>query len=162
MAKTRCASSTVAVRGDIKIVGEDLHPLAQLKDFAPYVAKVKAAHADAIVTGNWGNDLALLVKAAKESDLKIEISWPDAQDGPPRDVQWFPADNDPLIIKDIKVTPFAAAARVNARVELSAGQKLSRNTIESVLGYTDGQGRRRGLSLSVPIQPPTGVDKGKR
>jgi branched-chain amino acid transport system substrate-binding protein len=53
-------------RPDIKIVGEDLHPLAQVRDFAPYVAKIKAAGADTVITGNWGSDLALLVKAANE------------------------------------------------------------------------------------------------
>ena len=63
-------------RPDIQIVGDDLHPIAKIKDFAPYVAKVKAAKADAIVTGNWGNDLALLIKAAKDSDLKIDVYAP--------------------------------------------------------------------------------------
>ena len=29
-------------RPDVKIVGDDLHPLGQVKDFAPYVAKIKA------------------------------------------------------------------------------------------------------------------------
>ncbi len=53
-------------RPDVQIVGEDLHPLAQVRDFAPYVAKIKAAGADTIITGNWGSDLALLVKAANE------------------------------------------------------------------------------------------------
>ena len=53
-------------RPDIEIVGEDLHPLAQVRDFAPYIAKIKAAGADSVVTGNWGSDLALLVKAATE------------------------------------------------------------------------------------------------
>jgi branched-chain amino acid transport system substrate-binding protein len=53
-------------RPDVKIVGEDLHPLAQVRDFAPYVAKIKAAGADTVITGNWGSDLALLVKAANE------------------------------------------------------------------------------------------------
>ena len=53
-------------RPDIQIVGEDLHPLAQVRDFAPYIAKVKASGADSIITGNWGSDLALLVKAANE------------------------------------------------------------------------------------------------
>ncbi|MDB5796224.1 MAG: branched-chain amino acid transporter substrate-binding protein [Paucimonas sp.] len=57
-------------RPDIQIVGDDLHPIAQVKDFAPYVAKIKAAGADAVITGNWGADLALLVKAAKDADLK--------------------------------------------------------------------------------------------
>ncbi|HUP09999.1 MAG TPA: branched-chain amino acid ABC transporter substrate-binding protein [Caldimonas sp.] len=53
-------------RPDIEIVGEELHPLAQVRDFAPYIAKIKASGADAVITGNWGSDLALLVKAAVE------------------------------------------------------------------------------------------------
>ena len=54
-------------RPDIQIVGEDLHPLAQVRDFAPYIAKIKASGADSVITGNWGSDLALLVKAANEA-----------------------------------------------------------------------------------------------
>jgi branched-chain amino acid transport system substrate-binding protein len=53
-------------RPDIQIVGEDLHPIAQVRDFAPYIAKIKASGADTVVTGNWGSDLSLLVKAANE------------------------------------------------------------------------------------------------
>lgn len=53
-------------RPDIEIVGEDLHPLAQVRDFAPYIAKIKASGADSVITGNWGSDLSLLVKAATE------------------------------------------------------------------------------------------------
>ncbi len=53
-------------RPDVQIVGEDLHPLAQVRDFAPYIAKIKAAGADTVITGNWGSDLALMIKAANE------------------------------------------------------------------------------------------------
>ncbi len=53
-------------RPDVQIVGEDLHPLAQVRDFAPYIAKIKASGADTVITGNWGSDLALMVKAANE------------------------------------------------------------------------------------------------
>ena len=53
-------------RPDVQIAGEDLHPLAQVRDFAPYIAKIKASGADSVITGNWGSDLALLIKAAKE------------------------------------------------------------------------------------------------
>src|SRR3989338_7139062 len=53
-------------RPDVKVVGEDLHPLAQVRDFAPYIAKIKASGADTVITGNWGSDLALLIKAANE------------------------------------------------------------------------------------------------
>lgn len=54
-------------RSDIKIVGDDMHPIGQVKDFAPYIAKMKAANADTVITGNWGNDMSLLIKAAKDA-----------------------------------------------------------------------------------------------
>jgi len=60
-------------RPDVKIVGEDLHPLGQVKDFAPYIAKIKQAGADTIVTGNWGADLTLFVKALNDAGLKIPM-----------------------------------------------------------------------------------------
>ncbi|MEY4977826.1 MAG: hypothetical protein RLZZ352_96 [Pseudomonadota bacterium] len=55
-----------AQRPDIKIVGDELHPMARVKDFLPYATKIKASGAQAVLTGNWGNDLTLLVKAARE------------------------------------------------------------------------------------------------
>jgi len=55
-----------AQRPDVQIVGEELHPMARIKDFSPYAAKIKASGAQAVITGNWGNDLTLLVKAARE------------------------------------------------------------------------------------------------
>lgn len=58
---------------DVKIVGDDLHPIGQVKDFAPYVAKIKASGADSVLTGNWGQDLTLLVKAAKEAGLNASF-----------------------------------------------------------------------------------------
>ncbi len=58
---------------DVKVVGDDLHPLGQVKDFAPYVAKIKASGADSIVTGNWGQDLTLLIKAAKDAGLNANF-----------------------------------------------------------------------------------------
>ncbi|MBC7415523.1 MAG: branched-chain amino acid ABC transporter substrate-binding protein [Herminiimonas sp.] len=60
-------------RPDIQIVGDDLHPIATVKDFSPYVAKIKASGADTVITGNWGADLALLIKSAKEADLKANF-----------------------------------------------------------------------------------------
>ncbi len=55
-----------AQRPDVAIVGEELHPIGRVKDFLPYAAKIKASGAQAVLTGNWGNDLTLLVKAARE------------------------------------------------------------------------------------------------
>ncbi len=54
-------------RPDAEIVGDELHPMGKVKDFAPYATKIIASGAQAVVTGNWGNDLTLLVKAAREA-----------------------------------------------------------------------------------------------
>ena len=53
-------------RADVQVVGEELHPLGRIKDFLPYAVKIKSSGAQAVITGNFGNDLTLLVKAAKE------------------------------------------------------------------------------------------------
>lgn len=55
-----------AQRPDVSVVGEELHPIGRVKDFAPYAVKIKSSGAQAVVTGNWGNDLTLLVKAARD------------------------------------------------------------------------------------------------
>jgi branched-chain amino acid transport system substrate-binding protein len=60
-------------RPDIQFVGDDLHPLASVRDFAPYVAKIKASGADTVLTGNWGSDLTLLVKAANDAGLNVKF-----------------------------------------------------------------------------------------
>ncbi len=58
-------------RPDIKIVGDELHPLQKVQDFSPYVAKIKASGADTVITGNWSNDMVLLIKAGKDAGLKV-------------------------------------------------------------------------------------------
>src|SRR5574343_1758018 len=55
-----------AQRPDVAVVGDELHPVGRVKDFAPYAVKIKSSGAQAVITGNWGNDLTLLVKAARE------------------------------------------------------------------------------------------------
>ncbi|MDM0076417.1 branched-chain amino acid ABC transporter substrate-binding protein [Variovorax sp. J2P1-59] len=55
------------LRPDVKIVGDELHAIGRVKDFAPYASKILASGAQAVITGNWGNDLTLLVKAAREA-----------------------------------------------------------------------------------------------
>ena len=62
-------ASLAAKRPDIEIVGDELHPLGRVKDFLPYAAKIKASGAQAVLTGNWGNDLTLLIKAAREAGV---------------------------------------------------------------------------------------------
>ncbi|QOZ31407.1 branched-chain amino acid ABC transporter substrate-binding protein [Bradyrhizobium sp. CCBAU 53421] len=58
-------------RPDIQLVGDELHPMLKVTDFSPYIAKIKASGADTVVTGNWGQDFALLLKAAADAGLKV-------------------------------------------------------------------------------------------
>ncbi len=60
-------------RSDIKIVGDTFHPIGKVKDFSPYIAKIKKSGANAVITGNWGTDMTLLGKASKEAGLKVNF-----------------------------------------------------------------------------------------
>ena len=63
----------LAKRPDIEIVGDELHPMGRVKDFLPYAAKIHASGAQAVLTGNWGNDLTLLVKAVREVGAAVKF-----------------------------------------------------------------------------------------
>jgi branched-chain amino acid transport system substrate-binding protein len=69
--RTEARKMLGAKRPDIQIVGDELHPLLKVTDFSPYIAKIKASGADSVVTGNWGQDFALLLKAAADAGLKV-------------------------------------------------------------------------------------------
>lgn len=69
--RTTARAMLKAKRPDIEIVGDEKHPLLKVTDFAPYIAKIKASGADSVITGNWGQDFALLLKAAADSGLKV-------------------------------------------------------------------------------------------
>ncbi len=73
-----------AKRPDLEIVGDELHPVGRVKDFLPYAAKVKASGAQAVLTGNWGNDLTLLVRALREvgSDARLYTFYGNALGAP--------------------------------------------------------------------------------
>ena len=58
-------------RPDVQFVGEALHPIGRVKDFAPYVANIKASGADSVITGNWGQDMTLLLKAAGNAGYNL-------------------------------------------------------------------------------------------
>jgi branched-chain amino acid transport system substrate-binding protein len=69
--KTAARKMLAEKRPDIQIVGDELHPMLKVTDFSPYIAKIKASGADTVVTGNWGQDFALLLKAAADAGLKV-------------------------------------------------------------------------------------------
>ncbi len=59
--------------GGYQVVEKTLHDVNKIQDFAPYVAKIGAAKADTVMTGNWSNDLLLLMKATKAAGLKARF-----------------------------------------------------------------------------------------
>ena len=69
--RSQARAMLAAKRPDIQIVGDELHPLLKITDFAPYIAKIKASGADSVITGNWGQDIALLLKAAADAGLRV-------------------------------------------------------------------------------------------
>ena len=70
-AVSRAAREMLAAkRPDIQIVADELVPLGKVRDFAPYISKIQASGADSVLTGNWGTDLTLLIKASNEAGLK--------------------------------------------------------------------------------------------
>ncbi|HER26325.1 MAG TPA: branched-chain amino acid ABC transporter substrate-binding protein [Rhodospirillales bacterium] len=60
-------------RPDIQIVGNELHPIGKVKDFTPYVTKIMASGADAIITGNWGSDMVNLARSANAIGVKADF-----------------------------------------------------------------------------------------
>ena len=58
-------------RPDIQLMANEFIPMAQIRDFAPYVAKIAATGADTVITSNWGSDLTLLLKASKDFGLNV-------------------------------------------------------------------------------------------
>jgi branched-chain amino acid transport system substrate-binding protein len=59
------------LRPDVQIVGDELIPLGKIKDFSPYITKIKASGAQALLTGNWGPDMNLLIKAGIDAGADL-------------------------------------------------------------------------------------------
>jgi branched-chain amino acid transport system substrate-binding protein len=59
------------LRPDIQIVGDEFVPLGQVKDFAPYITKIRDSGAQSLITSNYGPDLNLLMKSGVDAGLNI-------------------------------------------------------------------------------------------
>jgi branched-chain amino acid transport system substrate-binding protein len=55
------------------IVADEYHPLQRVHDFAPYITKIMASGADAVITGNWGQDLRLLIQHGAALGWKVTV-----------------------------------------------------------------------------------------
>jgi branched-chain amino acid transport system substrate-binding protein len=63
-----------AAAGGYQVVEKTLHDVNKIQDFAPYVSKIGSSGAETVITGNWSNDLLLMMKAAKAAGLKAHFA----------------------------------------------------------------------------------------
>ncbi|MCL4764996.1 MAG: branched-chain amino acid ABC transporter substrate-binding protein [Hyphomicrobiaceae bacterium] len=68
------ATKAAAKTGGYEVVETVLHEVNKIQDFAPFVAKIKTANPDTVITGNWSNDLLLLMKATGDAGLKVRFA----------------------------------------------------------------------------------------
>ncbi len=62
-----------ARRADLQLVGNELHPVGQVKDFTPYISKIVASGANAVITGNWGADMVALARGIADAGLDLPV-----------------------------------------------------------------------------------------
>ena len=67
------AQADDVARAGSKIVGAVLHDVSKIQDFSPYVAQIKESGADTVLSGDWGNDVILLMRAIGASGLKVTV-----------------------------------------------------------------------------------------
>jgi branched-chain amino acid transport system substrate-binding protein len=67
------AIKAAADPGGYEVVDTVLHEVNKIQDFSPFVAKIKEATPDTVMTGNWSNDLLLLMKAAGDAGLDVRF-----------------------------------------------------------------------------------------
>ncbi|MBI3629997.1 MAG: ABC transporter substrate-binding protein [Candidatus Rokubacteria bacterium] len=56
-----------------QIIADEYHPLQKVQDFAPYVTKIMASGAEVVITGDWGQDLRLLLQQGAALGWKVKI-----------------------------------------------------------------------------------------
>ena len=152
-------------RPDVQIVGDNFVPIAQVRDFAPYIATIKASGADTVITSNWGTDLSLLLKAAKDYGLNINFftmnannpgvpaqmgSWGENKVG----VIWNWGHNAPtpelekiyIAYKKQSDEDFIFAAHYNSVHMLSAAMEKAKSTDPKTVAYA-----MEGMKFKSPV-----------
>ncbi|WP_113910546.1 branched-chain amino acid ABC transporter substrate-binding protein [Roseovarius dicentrarchi] len=56
-----------------EVVEQTLHDVNKIQDFAPYVARIQAADVNSVISGNWSNDLLLLMKAVSGAGIDVKF-----------------------------------------------------------------------------------------
>jgi thiol:disulfide interchange protein DsbD len=88
------------------------------------------------------------LQEGKPAPFTIEVRWK----GTVKDVEWFPAPEDALAVTGVDVKTEGTTTRISFKSKVLKGQKLQRDSLDSVLAYTDEAGQRRGLSVSLALK----------
>jgi branched-chain amino acid transport system substrate-binding protein len=57
----------------VNVIGDEVHPPFRGQDFSPFVQRIQASGAQALVTGNWGDDLQDLVTCMIEKKIATPL-----------------------------------------------------------------------------------------
>ena len=152
-------------RPDIQIVGDDFVPIATVRDFAPYVAKINASGADTVITSNWGSDLTLFFKSARDFGLNINFYTMNANNpGTPGQmgpwgaekvgVIWNSGPNAPtpelekiaIAFKQKTNEDFIFAAHLNSMAMLQAAMRETKSTDAKKVAFA-----LEGMRFNSPV-----------
>ena len=141
------------LRPDVQVVGDELIPLGKVKDFSPYITKIKASGAQALLTGNWGPDMNLLIKAGVDAgaDLRYYTFYAHLAGGPT--AIGVGGDNRVLAVMSFgeNVAPEIGNKEAEAFTEglpRKAQVRLLRRHLPHHLRISAGRGEQGGLGRS--------------
>jgi DsbC/DsbD-like thiol-disulfide interchange protein len=83
-----------------------------------------------------------------DGKAQVEIQWKR----PAKDVQLFPGASDAIVVSDVAAGQAGDSSTITFQIHRLAGIELDQPEFPIVIGYTDADGHRRGLSLAVPTK----------
>jgi branched-chain amino acid transport system substrate-binding protein len=155
------------LRPDVQIVGEEMIPLGKVKDFSSYIAKIKGSGADALITGNWGPDLTLLIKAGMDSGLPVayytmlgHLAGTPTAIGPGGDGRVFSVlsfhENVATEVNDPKVTAFVEGFRKKFDFDYIFGDRYA--AVQLIADAINKAGSTDPAKLAATMQTLTIID----
>ena len=155
------------LRPDVQIVGEEMIPLGKVKDFSSYIAKIKSSGADALLTGNWGPDLTLLIKAGMDTGLPIayytmlgHIAGTPTAIGPGGDGRVFSVlsfhENVATEVKNPKVTEFVEGFRKKHSFDYVFGDRYA--AVQLIAGAINKAGSTDPAQVAIAMEGITITD----
>ncbi len=94
------------------------------------------------------------VEGNKTGTFHVDVRWKT----PPGDVLWFPAPDPAVAVEDVRVTTEGTRTRIRFAARVLTGQEPGSGILQSVVGYTDSRGNRRGISVPIHLRAADAAD----